>query len=73
MRQFAGALHFLLGKLLHTHKVVWQGGATLASPRLDDKSPTALQVQGPVRVGERWSVGEVVEVMQRAVALRSQT
>jgi len=28
-------------------------GLALATPRLDDRSPTAVKVQGPVRVGER--------------------
>ena len=40
------------GRRLHTHEVVGQGpGWSLATPRLDDRSPAAFKVQGPVRVG----------------------
>ena len=31
----------------------WRKGGASAAPRLDDRSPTAFKVQGPVRVGER--------------------
>ena len=38
------------GTFLHTHKVVGQGGATLASPHPDTgRSPTAFKVQALAR------------------------
>ena len=42
-----------LGRFLHTHKVVGQGGATLASPHPDTgRSPTAFKVQALARCKE---------------------
>ena len=35
---------------LSTHTRWWGKGQALATPRLEDRSPTALQVQGQVRV-----------------------
>ena len=59
------------GELLHTHKVVGQGGATLASPRLDDRSPTAFKVQGPVRARVRACVRVRVRACVRAACVRA--